>query len=136
MKILTKHQLVFLHDRIIEETGGRPGVRDGGSIEAALARPFATFDGQELFPSIAEKAATLTHALVKGHPFVDGNKRTAMTAAAVVLVLNGYRLLATQEDFEETAVAVAIDRLDVQALAEWFRKNMITVVDDHKRPLT
>lgn len=124
MKNLTLAQVLELHGMILAETGGAPGVHDEGRIETALARPFAGFGDQEFFPTMEEKAAALAHALIKGHPFVDANKRTGMTAAASFLELNGYELTASQEDLEETAVAIAEDRMGVAELAEWFKANM------------
>lgn len=80
---------------------------------------------------IEEKAAALTHGLAKGHPFVDGKKRTAMTAGVLFLLLNGYRQMAGQEEFEETAVAVAEDRMDIPMLARWFRENMVAPSEEN-----
>jgi death-on-curing protein len=68
-----------LHEMLIEFYGGSNGVRDQGSLESAIARPFMTFDGQDLYPSPLEKAAALIESVAKSHPFVDGNKRTAIT---------------------------------------------------------
>jgi death-on-curing protein len=120
IRILTVAQVVSLHEKIVRETGGAHGVRDYGQIEAAVARPFSGYDDQDLFPTLAEKAAALTHALAKSHPFVDGNKRIAVAAGSVFLLLNGRRLTASQEELEQAGWAIADDQLGVQELAAWF----------------
>ena len=75
MKRLTKRQVLLLHEQLLQEFGGTPGVRDEGLLDSALAAPFQTFDGQSLYPSVQAKAAQLGFGLVCNHPFVDGNKR-------------------------------------------------------------
>lgn len=84
-----------IHEVIIVETGGLAGLRDPGMLHAAVARPFATFDGQELYPTDLEKAAALFHSLIKSHPFVDGTKRTAFAAALFFLETLGYTFRTT-----------------------------------------
>jgi len=79
-----------IHDRVITKTGGLEGLRDGTMLQAAVARPFATFAGKELYPGDFEKAAALFHSLIKNHPFMDGNKRTAFASALYFLEVCGY----------------------------------------------
>ena len=81
-----------IHEVIIAETGGLIGLRDAALLHSAVARPFATFGGQELYASDFEKAAALFHSLVKSHPFMDGTKRTAFAAALFFLDRCGYSL--------------------------------------------
>ena len=78
MKWLTVKKVLEIHDRSLLESGGDAGVRDQGLLESAVAQPRARFDGKDLYPDIAEKAAALAFSLVKNHPFVDGNKRTGL----------------------------------------------------------
>ena len=85
MKRLTKRQVLLLHEQLLQEFGGTPGVRDEGLLDSALAAPFQTFDGQSLYPSVQAKAAQLGFGLVCNHPFVDGNKRIG---THVMLVLS------------------------------------------------
>lgn len=75
MKMLSTQQILLLHKELLREFGGTDGVRDEGLLDSALSAPFATFDGQYLYPSIQAKAAQLGYGLVCNHPFVDGNKR-------------------------------------------------------------
>lgn len=89
MRYLTLGEVVELHRRLLATTGGARGIRVLGSLESALAQPKATFDGADLHPTLADKAAALGFALVANHPFVDGNKRVGHAAMEVFLVLNG-----------------------------------------------
>ena len=79
MKRLTTAQVLRLHATLIDRFGGQHGVRDVGPLESALERPFAEFGGTEAFPTLPEKAAALMHGLAKNHPFIDGNKRVALS---------------------------------------------------------
>ena len=97
MKWITRAELAVVHARVIEETGGVHGIINPGAIESALARPFTTFGGEALFPELADKIAALIHSIIVFHPFVDGNKRTALVAADVCLRLNGHRLVPSDE---------------------------------------
>jgi hypothetical protein len=69
--------------RLMQESGGPPGVRDLGLVESAVAQPYGSFGGQDLYPSLVDKAAALAYSLVKTHPFVDGNKRVAHASMEV-----------------------------------------------------
>ncbi|MCJ7584226.1 MAG: type II toxin-antitoxin system death-on-curing family toxin [Anaerolineales bacterium] len=75
--------------------GGAHGVRDLAMLESAVARPQTTFGGKDLYPDLFTKVAALLDSLINDHPFVDGNKRTGITAAALFLRRNGYRLKAS-----------------------------------------
>ncbi len=81
-----------IHEVIIAETGGLPGLREATMLHSAVARPFATFGGQELYPTDFEKAGALFHSLIKSHPFMDGTKRTAFAAALFFLESCGYAI--------------------------------------------
>lgn len=75
MRYLTLGEVVELHRRLLQASGGPPGIRDLGALDSAVAPPRATFGGADLYPTVAEKAAALCFSLVQNHPFVDGNKR-------------------------------------------------------------
>ena len=88
---LTKEQVLSIHSSLIEATGGTDGVRDNGLLESALESPFQTFDGNDLYPALIQKAARLGYALVANHPFIDGNKRIGVHTMLVFLALNGVK---------------------------------------------
>ena len=119
---LTPEQVLFLHSRLISTIGGGHGVRDIGMLLSALGRTQATFDGKELYPDIMLKAAALIDSLVRNHPFVDGNKRTAITASALFLRLNGYLLQVENREMVLFALACAQSQLSLVEIAEWFKK--------------
>ena len=92
MTWLTEEQLVYLHDELIRATGGSQGLRDKNLLQSALYSPLRTFDSSKLFPTIQQKAARLACGLTQNHPFVDGNKRTALAVLIVLSDLNGLNL--------------------------------------------
>lgn len=115
--------LLFLHERLIAEFGGSPGLRDEGGLLAALARPRATFGGQPLYPSLFEKAAALLESLCVNHPFVDGNKRVAFSAAGLLLELNGWRLTASPDEAEPFILAVASGKRGKEEIRIWLERH-------------
>jgi death-on-curing protein len=107
MRYLILSEVLELYRRIMEQSGGTMGIRDLGALESALAQPRMTFGGTDLYPSIAEKAASLGFSLVNNHPFVDGNKRTGHAAMEVFLILNGYEIEASIDEQERVILQVA-----------------------------
>ena len=85
-------EVLELHRRILEQSGGALGIRDLGLLESAIAQPRMTFGGEDLYPSLLEKAAALGFSSIMNHPFVDGNKRTGHAATEILLVLNGLEI--------------------------------------------
>lgn len=120
---LTAQQILFIHARLVDETGGEHGVRDLGLLESAVARPQATFEGADLYPDLFQKAAALMESLAHNHPFVDGNKRTAITAAALFLGQNGHRLQTSNEELERFTFLVVTERPPLDEIAAWFRRH-------------
>ena len=94
MRSLSLGEIVGLHQALLDQTGGATGIRNLGGLESALTQPRATFDGEDLHPTIVQKAAALAFSLTLNHPFVDGNKRVAHAAMEVSLALNGLELWA------------------------------------------
>ena len=124
VEYLSVVHVVALHAQQLKRYGGGTGLRDRGALESALARPAATFGGEDLYPGIADKAAALMHSLALNHPFVDGNKRVAAFAAIVFTESNGHEFLATPDELVETTLAVAEGKMAVEALAIWFRQRL------------
>lgn len=116
---LTAEQVLFIHARLIDETGGEHGLRYLGVLQAATARPRATFDGKELYPDLFQKAAALMQSLVNGHPFLDGNKRTGITAAGIFLQLNGIKLKSDDQTIVKFTMEVAQSQHDIDAITAW-----------------
>jgi death on curing protein len=123
MKYLRAEQALFIHARIIAETGGARGLRDLGLLQSAVARPRATFDGRDLYPDIFSKAAALMASLAKNHAFVDGNKRTAVAATGLLLAANGLRLEAGQKELVRFALDVALGKLPDAEAEVWIEEH-------------
>ncbi|HVN55295.1 MAG TPA: type II toxin-antitoxin system death-on-curing family toxin [Anaerolineaceae bacterium] len=123
IRYLTAEQVLFLHSRVIAETGGKHGVRDLGALLFALGRPRAAFEGKDLQPDLFAKAAGLLESLLKGRSFVDGSERSAIAAAAVFLRLNGQRLEAKNPDLATFTRACARAELSFEEIAGWLREH-------------
>lgn len=119
MKLLTLEQLLQLHALVVQETGGSDGLRDLGRLEAAVATQTQNVFGEELYDDVAQKAAALIRGIIADHPFVDGNKRTAMLAGLTLLGINGYPFKARTGEIEDFAVKVAVEKLDIKAITIW-----------------
>jgi death-on-curing protein len=120
---LTAEQVLFIHARLIAETGGMHGVRDLGLLLSAIARPQATFDEQDLYPNLFLKAGALLESLVGNHAFVDGNKRTAITSTGLFLRINGYRLTADNQQLEAFTLQCAQRLISLEQMAMWLKSH-------------
>jgi death on curing protein len=119
---LTPEQVLFLHSRLISETGGEHGVRDLGMLLSALGRPQASFEQKDLYPDLFSKTAALMDSLVRIHPFADGNKRTAITSAALFLRVHGFRLVVENDELVRFTLACAQSQLSLDEITDWFKQ--------------
>lgn len=119
MKYLTMEQLLFIHARLVSETGGSHGLRNLGRLQAAAARPKATFDKRDLYKNEFEKAATLMQSMIKNHPFIDGNKRVGVTAAILFLSINGIDLKTSNHELVEFTQRV-VSGMEIAEMGAWF----------------
>lgn len=127
MRYLTLGEMLELHQRIIGQTGGGPVLRDIGLLESALAQPRVTFEGQELYPTLLEKASALGFSIIRNHPFLDGNKRVGHAALEVFLFLNGYEIIAPVDEQERIALDLAGGNLTREQFTEWLRKHAVAI---------
>ncbi|MEI3229021.1 MAG: type II toxin-antitoxin system death-on-curing family toxin [Lachnospiraceae bacterium] len=116
---LSKEQVILLHKRLIETTGGSDGIRDIGMLDSALANPFQSFGNKELYPSVQAKAAQLCFGIVKNHPMIDGNKRLGAHVMLVFLALNGYELVYTQQELSGVILDLASGKMDADDILQW-----------------
>ena len=107
MRYLTLHEVLAIYRRVMQQSGGAVGISNLDGLESALAQPYVTFDGLDLYPTIVEKAAALGFSLIRNHPFIDGNKRIGHAAMEVFLVLNGFEIHASVDEQEELILQVA-----------------------------
>ena len=123
-KYITPEQAIYYQQKIVEETGGSIGLRDLGLLESALARPQASYGGEDLYPTIIDKAAALFHSLIFNHPFLDGNKRTTLGVTYEFLKQNGYRLEASQQELIDFPLRVENKHLGLGEIADWLKKHV------------
>ena len=119
MIVLSKEQILVLHEQLIEEAGGSSGLKDEGLLESALASPFQSFDGKDLFPSVYQKAARLGFGLASNHAFIDGNKRIGAHAMLVFLLLNGVEIEYSQEELIYLFLGIANGEKDYPDVLNW-----------------
>ena len=119
----SKEKVLLLHQLIAEETGGSVGLRDEGLLESALETAFASFGGQELYPTKEEKGARLGFTLISNHAFVDGNKRIGMYIMLTFLEVNGIRMDCTNEDVVHAGLGVASGEMNYDDLLDWVRQH-------------
>lgn len=115
--------LLEIHVIVIKETGGANGLRDLGRLEAIIASQTQNVFGQELYESITEKAAAMIRGIVADHPFIDGNKRTAMLVGLTFLKLNNLTVSAKEGEIEEFAVKIATGHLSIVDVNRWIIKH-------------
>ena len=123
MNYLSRDQILLIHSMIVDETGGSHGVRDHHVILSLEAASRQGVFGRELFPTVFEKAAVYARNIIMGHPFVDGNKRTGMTAAAVFLENNNYAIKIKEGGIEQLALEIVTDKLSIKEISSWLKKH-------------
>jgi death on curing protein len=124
-KWISKLVVFALHERLLAEHGGAPGLLDEGLLEAALASPQNHFAYTQA--DIFRLAAAYAYSLTQNHPFSDGNKRVALTVAGVFLELNGVRLEAPEAEAVVATTALSTRQLDERGFAEWLRASSSTL---------
>lgn len=123
MRFVSITEIVTIHDRIVGEIGGSLGIREPGLLAAIAEKPQANFGGQDLYPTIFDKAAALFEALCNYHVFVDGNKRAAIATLEYFLNLNGFRLTADQARKEKFVLNTATDNPDLTKVTSWIKQH-------------
>lgn len=127
MRYLTLAEVLTLHRLIVEQTGGSGSIRDLGALESAVAQPRITFEGRDLYATLAEKAVALGFSIIQNHPFVDGNKRVGHAAMETFLILNGYELRASIDESERVVVEVAAGKCGREQLLRWVRERLVVL---------
>ena len=123
----TIQDIYELHNQLEDAFILSSGVRDENLLASAVNTPFQTFMGNDLYPSLYDKAAQLCYGIVKNHPFTDGNKRTALHSMYVYLIINGFDITATQQAVEDLIIDVAAGNMTNTELTEWLRENTIKI---------
>ena len=133
---LSADELEYIHlyvvKRLFESYGGRFGVLRRSALDLAANRPRHTFDGVDLYETLSLKVAAMGESIIRNHPFIDANKRTAVVAAMVMFERNGRTVIAEVHDLYEVAFAVESGEMSVVDLAEWFDypENVLPVTEE------
>jgi death-on-curing protein len=121
---LLEETLIAIHHRQVAEHGGSGGSRDAGLLSSPLARPQNLLAYGQPPPDKAALAAAYAYGIARDHPFIDGNKRTALVATRTFLLLNGVNLDTSQDEKYLTFLQLAEGTLNEDQLADWIRKHI------------
>ena len=125
MILLTFEEILSLHEKLIDKTGGSQGVRDMGLLESAVYSTETSFEDTELYPSAKEKAARLMFALTSNHAFIDGNKRIGVFVMLMTLELNKINLKFSQKELVELGLSVGGGTWHYEKILDWIKKHEI-----------
>jgi death on curing protein len=125
MRYLTVGEVLEIYSRVMRQSGGSVGILDLGALESAVAQPRMTFNGEELYPTITQKASALGFSLIQNHPFVDGNKRAGHAAMESFLILNGWEIFASVDEQVEIILGVASGNIDRPDFTKWLKNHIV-----------
>lgn len=118
-----------IHDILIKTFGGATGIRDKSSLDAALSRPYQTFDAKQLYSSPHEKAAALIESILINHPFIDGNKRTGYVLMRLLLMKHGYDIKANEQEKYDFVINIAAGQSNYSEILKWLNDHTIKSED-------
>jgi len=116
-------EVIAIHNKAIERFGGKINIRDIPLLESALNRPFATFDGIDLYTTVIDKAAAVSESIIKNHPFHDGNKRIGFLILIAILNKNNIDFVADENSIYDFIIAIAEGKLDFDQIVQWLKDN-------------
>jgi death on curing protein len=125
MRYLTVGEVLELYNGVMKQSGGLVGILNLGSLESAVAQPRMMFNGEELYPTVVEKASSLGYSIIQNHPFVDGNKRAGHAALEIFLMLNGYEISASVDEQTQIVLGVASGKIDRKTFTEWLQSHIV-----------
>lgn len=125
MILLTVEEITALHKKIIDRTGGSHGLRDQNLLESAVYSAVSGFEGNEIYPTIEEKAARLMFSLTNNHAFVDGNKRIGVFTMLMTLQLNNITIHYTQSELISLGLSVADGKIKYNEILNWIMEHKI-----------
>jgi death-on-curing protein len=121
--MISAQTAIEIHSILIDEFGGGEGIRDTDLLEAALARPFQTFDNQELYKTTIEKAAALMESLINNHPFIDGNKRTGYVLGRLLLMNDGIDIKASEDEKYDFVISITTGEKEYPQILDWLKEH-------------
>lgn len=123
IQLLLDDVLLF-HQDMVDKFHNAQGIRDITLLESAIYTPFQSVFGQDLYPTLPQQAARLCYGIIKNHPFVDGNKRTATHVMLTFLYVNGCQMSYDEMDLEELVVGIANGDVQYEAVVEWVQAHI------------
>ena len=121
---VTADDVIMIHSRVIQSSGGIDGLRDRAGLEAAIAAPLQSFGGEDFFPNEIEKIARLGFGLASNHAFVDGNKRIGAMMTQLLLQWNGYQLILAKGELADMFIAIADGKARENDLLAWIKTHI------------
>ena len=125
MKLIGIDNVILFHSKITEQTGGDKKVRDASLIDAAMKRAFASFDSVEFYSSTEEKIAAISHGLIKGHGFMDGNKRIGVCMMLLLAEVNGIKLNYSQAELIDLGLGMAEGKYNERQISDWICRHEV-----------
>ncbi len=132
-RYLSLEHVLSIHDLMIREFGGSHGLRDSGLLESSIGQPRQSFGGIDLYPTLFEKAAMYAYSISENQPFIDGNKRTAASVAAIFLELNGFEIDCPEGQIYGLMMDLANKRISRKKLSKWFKDNSKKISNRQKK---
>ncbi|MEO6188316.1 MAG: type II toxin-antitoxin system death-on-curing family toxin [Ginsengibacter sp.] len=121
--MISVQQTIKIHESVVKDFGGSMGIRDLGGLESALARPFQTFGGEDLYPDFFTKAAAIGESVIVNHPFIDGNKRTGYVLMEAILRVGNIKIIAENDDLYNFVISIATGEIKFEQTVVWLEKN-------------
>lgn len=121
---ITADDVIQIHSRVIQRSGGMDGLRDRASLEAAVSAPMQSFGGQDLYPTTVEKIARLGYGLASNHAFVDGNKRIGAMMTQLLLKWNSFQMSLRSGELADMFIAIADGSAKESDLLDWIQRHL------------
>jgi death on curing protein len=123
--MIDSHEVIKIHNLLIDEFGGSRGVRDYNLLDSAINRPFQTFDNKDLYSTPIDKSAAIFQSLIINHPFIDGNKRIAYVLMRLILLQYNLDLRAAQDEKYDFVIKAASGEMDIDSIKDWIFTRII-----------
>lgn len=121
--MISVQQVIEIHEIVVKQFGGSMGLRDSGALESALARPFQTFGGEDLYPDFFTKAAAIGESIIMNHPFIDGNKRTGYVLMEAILRFGNIKIIAENDDLYNFVISISTGEIKFEEIVSWLKVN-------------
>lgn len=125
--MISIEEVLIIHNEVISVFGGANGIREISALESAISRPFQTFGGGDLYPSVIEKASAIGESIIMNHPFTDGNKRTGYLLMETILRMDGMKIIATDDDLYTFIIKITTGEIRFDEIVKWLQTNTIAV---------